>query len=131
MAPEPPNPAQALRSSLRAELVQAMKARHDDAVAALRSLMASIDNAEAVTTTGSDVADASAHVAGARSGVGSTEARRRDLDPNELRRIVNDEVADRGHEANRYDALGRPDEAQRLRRQARVLAAWLERQPHP
>jgi hypothetical protein len=66
-----------------------MKARDADALAALRTAIAAIDNAEAVEAPGMEPPVTSAHIAGARSGAGSTEA------------------------------------AQRLRRRARALAAYL------
>jgi uncharacterized protein YqeY len=127
--PDAPDPVQALRAQLRHALVEAMKARDADAVDALRSLAAAIDNGEAIAEAGSAAPASSTHVAGARPGVRSTEATRRDLPPDELRRIVDGEITGRRREADRYDALDRPADAARLRRQATVLAAWVERLP--
>ncbi len=74
-APGPADDAQALRAALRAGLVTALKARDTDAVTALRTAIAAIDNAQAAPAP----AAASAHIAGARSGAGYTEAARRQL----------------------------------------------------
>jgi hypothetical protein len=117
--------AQALRAALRAGLITALKARDADALAALRTAIAAIDNAQAVPAPGTKPSATSAHVAGARSGPGSTEAARQQLSLSELRQILLGQIADHTREADRYDALGQADAAERLRRQARTLAAYL------
>ena len=66
-----------------------------------------------------------ARIAGAHTGVGSTEAMRRQLDGSQLRDILRDQIVERTREADRYDALGQAEAAQRLRRQAAVLVAYL------
>jgi hypothetical protein len=118
--------AEALRAALRHGLTTALKARDSDAMAALRTAIAAIDNAQAVPAAGLTPPAASAHVAGARSGVGSTEAARRQLSNSELRDILLDEITEHAREADRYDALGQAGAAQRLRRQARTLEAYLQ-----
>jgi uncharacterized protein YqeY len=101
-----------------------MKARDSDAVAALRTAIAAMDNAEAVAAPDTSPPAGSAHVAGARSGAGSTEAARRQLDTSQLRAVLHDLITEYAREADRYDALGQADAAQRFRRQARLLAAY-------
>ena len=117
----------ALRAALRRDLASAMKAREPEAVAALRTAIAAIDNAEAVAipAAGERQAAASPHVAGARAGVGATEAARRKLNGGDIRAILDDQVAGYRHEADGYEALGQADAARRLRNQARLLAAYL------
>jgi uncharacterized protein len=126
IVPGPADDARALRAALRQGLTAALKARDPDALAALRTAIAAIDNAEAVPVPGRRLPPAtSAHIAGARSGPGSTEAARQRLEAGELRDILRGQVAEYTSEADRYDALGQADAAQRLRRRARVLTACL------
>ncbi|MER7976594.1 hypothetical protein [Streptomyces sp. NPDC095817] len=121
-----PEDTQALRSLLRTDLVAAMKARRTEAVSALRTAIAVIDNAEAVDTPAqASVHTVSEHVAGARTGVGSTEAERRVLSLDDVRALLQAQVDDRTGEADRYDTYGQRDAALRLRREADVLRQYL------
>jgi uncharacterized protein len=117
----------ALRAVLRRDLASAMKARESEAVAALRTAIAAIDNAEAVAipAAGERQATTSSHFAGARAGVGATEAARRELGSGDIRAILDDLIAGYAREADGYDTLGHADAARRLRNQARLLAAYL------
>jgi hypothetical protein len=134
-APGQADDAQALRAALRHGLATALKARDRDALAALRTAIAAIDNAQAVpapgtsapgtTAQGTAAQGTGARIAGARSGAGSTEAPRRQLGPGEVRDILLGQIAEHASEAGRYDALGQGDAAERLRRQARTLAAYV------
>ena len=117
--------AQALRAAPRLGLTTALKARDRDALAALRTAIAAIDNAEAVPAPDAAPPAASARFAGARSGLGAAEATRRELSASELRDILRGQVAEYTSEADRYDALGQADSAERLRRQALALAPYL------
>ena len=76
MSPEPGHDAgpRALRDALRRDLASAMKAREPDAVSALRTAIAAIDNAEAVPAPDERAATTSGHIAGARAGLGAAEA---------------------------------------------------------
>ena len=75
--------ATALRDAMRADLSTAMKARAAETVAALRAGLAAIDNAEAVDIpdrTGALIPPGPESViAGATTGLGSSEVSRRDL----------------------------------------------------
>ena len=111
----------AVRDTLRSALREAMKARDKDAVAAYRTALAAIDNAEAVPVDES-------HRAGAielsPSGVGAAEVPRRLLDESAMCRIVRDEAVElRAAAASPVHAA--PDRAARLRRQAELLEASL------
>jgi len=117
--------AQALRAALRLGLTTAMKSRDRDALAALRTAIAAIDNAEAVPAPEAAPPATSAHIAGARSGLGAAEAARRELSASELQDIVRGQISEHTLEADRYDALGQVDSAERLRRQAHALAPYL------
>ncbi|MFF0728549.1 hypothetical protein [Streptomyces sp. NPDC004134] len=118
--------AQALRSLMRADLRAAMKARDREVVSALRTALAAIDNAEAVEAPAAAPADqGSEHVAGARSGVGSAEAVRRVLSAEDVRALLREQITERRTEAGGYETAGRADAADRLRREADALAAYL------
>ena len=116
---------QGLREQLRADLKTVMKARDAATVSALRTTLAALDNAEAVV-----VSDASARVsgaiAGAQSGVGSTEVSRRVLSLAEMRAILETQVAERVSAAADYKRLGRDDESERLRQEADVVRRYLD-----
>jgi hypothetical protein len=123
---EPLSDAAALRATLRRDLTAAMKARDPDAVAALRTAIAAIDNAEAVADPGTAPAAAtSAHIAGARAGLGAAEAPRRQLTGDELQEILRGQLAEYSREADRYAAHGQAVAADRLRNQASLLSRYL------
>jgi uncharacterized protein len=67
----------------------------------------------------------SAHIAGARTGVGAAEAARRPLSADEARAIVRELMSEQTREADRYDEHGQPDAARRLRNQAHLLATYV------
>jgi len=116
---------QALRDALRRDLASAMKAREPDAVSALRTAIAAIDNAEAVPAPDESPATTSGHIAGARVGLGAAEAARRDLTRSQQQAILRDQITGYTAEADHYDALGQPAAARRLRDQACLLTAYL------
>ena len=125
--PAPGQAASALRAALRQGLTAALKARDSDALAALRTAIAAIDNAEAIPApvTPPQLPATSPHIAGASRGAGSAEGARHQLSSGEVQGILREQIADHAREADRYDALGQADAASRLRRQARALAAFL------
>jgi uncharacterized protein len=103
-----------------------MKARDEVAVAALRSAIAAIDNAEAVEVRGAERRQASSeHIAGASAGVGSAEAERRPLSDADIEGLVRAQADDRFRAAQEYEELGRDDVAERLRHEAELLRAYL------
>lgn len=116
--------ASELRAILRADLVAAMKARRPDAVNALRTAIAAIDNAEAVVVAKPRPADAGEHVAGAQAGVGSSEADRHQLSTEAVHGLLRSQIKDRTTEADRYDAHGLRDAADQLRREAELLGKY-------
>jgi uncharacterized protein len=128
MTPEPAagqaHSTAALRAALRRGLVAALKARDAEALAALRTTIAAIDNAEAIPAAHTQAPLTSADIAGASSGVGSTEAIRQSLSVGQVRDIVSEQIVEYARQADRYDLLGQPDAAQRLRHRARILAAY-------
>ena len=110
-----------LRGRLRGALPAAMKARDGAAVAALRSALAAIDNAEAVEPAPGRSPGAAGHadLAGTVAGLGAAEVERRHLQEAEVEQIVQTEVADRRAAADAYERAGR------LRAEADVLSSHL------
>jgi hypothetical protein len=103
------------------------------AAAAIRSALAAISNAEAVsmrrtprpapaTERTRRPPAGSEHIAGAAAGLGATEAVRRQLTEANIAEIVLAEITDRRSAADQYDRLDRTDRAERLRREAAILA---------
>jgi uncharacterized protein len=118
-------------SPLRRRLEQALRAalRRPDATAtsALRSALAAIDNAGAVTPGPAPAPRAgSPHVAGAAAGVGAAETTRRRLGENQVEQIVRSQVAERRAAARDYERAGHADRAGRLRREASALESALQ-----
>ncbi|MCK9903428.1 hypothetical protein CC117_19740 [Parafrankia colletiae] len=117
-----------LRAALRDDLVAAMKARNRDAVTALRTTIAALDNAEAVAVEvpGQEQPPASGRIAGGREGLGVTEAERRELSADTVRAILRSQLSERVDEADRYDALGQAAAGDRLRREADALRKYVQ-----
>ena len=117
-------PAEILRTRLRGDLRAAMKAQRPDEMAALRSLIAAIDNAESVEDAAAAPPSSSAHVAAAVPGLGAGDAARRALSERDLQRIIEAEFWERDAQAERLTLLGRADDAARLRTEADVIARY-------
>jgi uncharacterized protein YqeY len=122
-----------LERTLRAALVPAMRAKDTVAVAALRSALAAIANAEAVDPSVAPVevrtAASSEHVAAALVGLGAGEVARRQLSDDDVRRIVVDEVTSRETDAGTLERHGATERAGTLRAEAAVLSAVLRHVP--
>ncbi|MGX1812070.1 hypothetical protein ACWIGI_40670 [Nocardia sp. NPDC055321] len=114
-----------LRDRLRAALPAALKARDRTAVAALRSALAAIDNAEAV-----DASDVRAGAIEAAGGLGAAERPRRELTESDVDDIVRAEIDERDSAATDYAAAaGGAARAAALRAEAAVLTRHLYGQP--
>lgn len=106
----------ALYDQLKADLPGVMKARDKDAVNALRSVIAAIDNAGAVTVDTSVVPM-----------VGRTaDVPRRELSETEIRAILQKEADERHASADRYDQLGQSEAASHVRTEAAVIQRYLD-----
>lgn len=81
--------ADKLIERIRQDMRQALKDRDRNTLDELRSLLARISNAEAITPP--EVVSGG-HVAGAAQGVGSTEAQRKQLSLADVRAIITDEA---------------------------------------
>jgi uncharacterized protein YqeY len=125
---EEPRPAdgegQTVRDRLRGSLRGAMKQRDSVAVAALRSALAAIDNAEAV-----EISQFSSVEAPLR-GLGAGDVARRHLSAQEMDDIVRAELSERLEAAATYDRGGQQTHAERLRRESDVIAAHLDGPDH-
>ena len=96
------------RQRLRDDLIEARKARDSELVSLIRTLIAAVDNAEAVDP---DV------------GNSATEVPRRDLSDDQIRSIIANEGAELRHAADDFVERGNHDEAHRLR----TLSAMADR----
>ena len=123
---ERPEATEDIRARMRRGLVDAMKARDQQAVAALRSTLARIDNAEALDAEPA-LYSGEGHpaVAGSVLGVGAADVDRRVLTPEEMAALVRDDVEEREIAAEVLVRVGRPDQAERLRAQAKLLTTYL------
>jgi len=111
-----------VRARLSAALPVAMKARDRVAVAALRSALAAVANAEAVPV---DSAPRAGALEDAASGPGAADAPRRELTEDDVRALVVGEVEDRDRAAAELAGLGRVEDAARLTAEADVLRTAL------
>jgi uncharacterized protein len=111
-----------------------MGAQDKQAVAALRSALAAIDNAEAVAAPqpplhaapGSDAGGEGIPIAGAVVGLGAGEVERRSLSGAEMEALVRREVDERQAAARAYMEAGQPSRAERLHAEAEVLSGFLD-----
>ena len=106
---------------MRADLRDAMKDRRTVTVSALRTALAAIDNAEALTVAEGVPTDGSQHVAGALAGIGAAEADRRVLSLAEVRAVLGTQIAEYLSDADHYRDH---ETAQRLRRRAQLLQRY-------
>ncbi|MEI7057984.1 hypothetical protein WBG06_19315 [Nocardioides sp. CCNWLW239] len=113
-----------LQARLRADLLNARKARDTTATTVLRSTLSAIANAEALPVTETALAT-DGPIAGAAIGVGATEASRRDLSDEDIRSIIAAEQAERRAAASDMEAHGAGDRAEQLRAEAELLATYL------
>ena len=123
MAPADQDAGAQLPDRLRAALADALRQRDRVAVSALRSALSAIGNAEAVSPEPDAATAGSAHIAGARAGLGAGEAERRRLSPADVSRIVAAEISERLTAADTYERHGQPGRAATLRREAGILAS--------
>jgi uncharacterized protein YqeY len=115
-----------LRDRLRRALPGAMRARDTLTVAAVRSALAAIDNAEAVDAAhGQPPGVEHPDLAGTVAGLRAAEAERRRLTGAQMEEIVRAEVADREAAARVYEDSGQPEQAERLRGEVRILGSYL------
>jgi uncharacterized protein YqeY len=121
-------PDRSLQDRLNAALRGALRARDQAAIAAFRSALAAIANAEAVRIDPDGRTDTgSAHFAGAAAGLGAAEAPRRTLSEEAITALVRAEVTERQTAASQYALAGHEQRAARLTAEADALLAVLDR----
>jgi uncharacterized protein len=120
-----------MRAELRRDLTDAMRRRDAVAVAALRTALAAIENAEAVHPgdDGPLPEPGGSPVAGGVVGLGAAEAPRRHLTAADQERIIRTEVRERLAAAADYERRGQHARAERLRAEAHVLGRYLPDAP--
>jgi uncharacterized protein YqeY len=114
-----------LRDRLRESLRVALNARDSIAIAAFRSAISAVDNAEAVDRSQAP-APTSGMIGDVRLGVGAGEVARRELSRQDMLEVVRAEIRERTAAAAEYERLGRADHASRLNAEAGVLMSFLE-----
>lgn len=111
----------AVRDALGRDLLAARKARDAARTSVLRTLLSTIDNAEAV--------DAEQRFDPSLPGLGATEVPRRTLDAATVRALFAAELAERRQAAAVYREASRPELALRHETEAEVIAAYLDALP--
>ncbi|MFI1096811.1 hypothetical protein [Streptomyces sp. NPDC020917] len=101
-----------------------MRARDKVAVSALRSALATLDNAEAVPVDESALRGVALEQSPV--GAGATEAARRELGEDEVTAVVRAEADERLDAAAQLTAPAHADHATRLRAEAAVLLSLLD-----
>jgi len=116
-----------LPERLSQALRDALRARDQAAIAALRSALAAISNAEAVNAgEPRSAVSGSRHFAGAAAGLGAAEVARKELTEPAVRDMVRAEIADREVAAGQYRQGGHAERADRLQAEIAVLTKLLE-----
>lgn len=106
-----------LRHQISQDLRTAMKNRDKVAVSLLRTLMATLDNAEAVAVDHATLPK-----------VPTTEryeVARKELTPDDIQQLLERELADRQRTRNEYVALGLTDEVTRLETEIELITRYL------
>lgn len=109
-----------MRSRMSVGVTDALRARDRVRLAALRSAMAALDNAEAAP------APTRSSIAPPLVGLGAGDAPRTALDERAVTAVVESEIRAREEAAVEYRALRRSDVAQRLEAEADVLRPYLD-----
>ena len=110
-----------LRAALRSRLTRAMHERDRAAASALRAAIATLENAEAVATSGAPGPTTSRHVAGAAVGLGAAEAERRVLSDADERALLDEEIARLGEAESAFAEAGATTRAAEAGAAARLL----------
>ncbi len=104
---------------MQADLTAAMRARDSDRVAVLRATLGALANAEAVTAPSGPISLTAA--------AGTTEVGRRELTDDDVRSVIQRERDELLAAADERAGLGLHDDAEGLRGQAALIAAYLDR----
>ncbi|HVW80192.1 MAG TPA: glutamyl-tRNA amidotransferase [Mycobacteriales bacterium] len=113
-----------VEGALRTSLVTAMKTRDVNAVRALRTTIAALDNAAAPPPTPDDLRGVA--IEGAPQGAAATDIPRLVLSDDDVYQLVRREIDHRLDAAAMYDDQQQPVRAAQLRAEAAVLETVLE-----
>jgi uncharacterized protein YqeY len=111
--------SEAFTDRLRADLKRAMQARAREEAAVLRALIGAVDNAQSVPV---DPAMKPSHVG--TFGDRSNEVPRVRLSADDLRAILEKEIAERENAALEIERVGRQDRADMLRAETAIIARY-------
>lgn len=111
--------ASSFKERLRAELKASLRARKATEVGVIRTLIAAIDNAEAVR-------DVEPAALSSRFGDGTNEVSRLELDRAAVEALLAREVEERLSAAAEYERRNRMDDAARLREEAALVSGYLD-----
>jgi uncharacterized protein len=116
-----------LEHRLRHDLTEAMRAQHRDVARVLRTLLAAIANAEAQPDEdGTPVSlRGDGPIAGAATGLGSSDVARRELSDDDVLAIVRTELDERLAALDQLTAAGATDAAAGLRAEVALLEEYL------
>lgn len=114
------DPAKLLKARLRRDLTAALLARRSGEVRVIRTLIAAIDNAEAV-----EVAPGDSKYSAQRFGDEQVEVPRRRLSAEELDTIIANERDERLSVAVQQEAAGNASRSSELREESRILQSYL------
>ncbi|WP_423602902.1 hypothetical protein [Sphingomonas sp. MS122] len=109
-----------LKERLRADLLDCMRRRRPLEAATIRSLLAALDNAEAVPR---DTSRSASHPV--QFGDGSAEVARRELSRAQALQVIQEEASKYLDAATDLERLGQPDHAERLREEARIAQRYV------
>lgn len=113
-----------LRLRMRRALPEAMRARDKAAVSALRTALAALDNAEAVSVE--EIEPHGPALEQSPMGAGATDVARRELSEHRVVEMVRAEAAERLLAAAQLTAPAHAHRAARLRAEAEVLLRFLD-----
>jgi len=112
--------AERMRAKLRADLLLALRGRRTVETATLRTLIAAIDNAEAIP-----IDNPHDRYVVRQFGDGTTEAPRRQLSDEAVRAILDRERVNRWHAADAMERGGHKERASLLRAEADIVTRYL------
>jgi hypothetical protein len=122
---KPTQDSSAFRDRLRRDLRAALTSRQSEMISTLRTMIAAIDNAEAVHPGPKSPQSTDGTIAHSSPGVGSTEAPRRELDMSDIQVIVGDLICEYETHGEQYRSMRQHDAAERLQRKADILRTYL------
>jgi uncharacterized protein YqeY len=122
---KPTQDASVFRDRLRRDLRAALKSRQPETISTLRTMIAAIDNAEAIHPEAESPRCADGIIAHSSAGIGSTEAPRRELGMADIQAIVRGLIFEYETHGERYRAMRQHEAAERLQRKANILHTYL------